>query len=239
MIENVKNVAGGLNQVAQNLKKMYVSFAEGKENMEAVELTKYDNRVINARELNKYYLAGGYSRYAIIKMSIIIITVAIDIFLILTSLRLNASTMIIIFLMTCFVFMNGKFIYINRNIFYRLRYRLMKLPVSKEFMFKATCYFQSCKYNDDGTYQLIVSSNEEVVEFNTNREIHQRCRNLSVGESIELFFYKLNLEDEDFVFNEVCYPCEVLKLKEYAKKYIKVSKRNPFTNEKIKKTRKI
>ena len=195
------------------------------------ELTMYDRRIIHYYELKMYYMFGGFSLYTIINFLLLFIAVIIDLLVMTGEFSLNVFGLIILICANTFFYLKGPFIYINRNVFYRMKNRIkIKYDFSQLEARKVTGIFLSCEKNEESELfdlKLCISGVEYT--FEVYKEIYQRTVYLRSGDYTEMFYLR-NVGDIDNYYLVL----DILDYKMYYKMYKKISKRNPKTNEKIK-----
>lgn len=195
------------------------------------ELTKYDKRIIHYYELMMYYKNGGFSKYTVVNIALLLISVIIDVLIITGMIPVNNITLVLIVLANGFIFMKGPFLFINRNILYRIKNRIdLNLNDEEIISRKETGVFKSCRKLEEDAGELIVEIDGISYGFNVSMELIQRCKYIQKNDYVEIFFLNDNGKAgiSQYVF-------EILNYKVYYQKYVKASKRNPKTNEKIKK----
>lgn len=195
-----------------------------------VSLTKYDRRIIHYYELILYYKYGGFSIYTIINYLLILISIIVDILVITGNYSVNILSSIILLCANIFIYLKGPFLFINRNVAYRIKNRIKtSYNLSNFEARKFSCVFHSCKKQQKGDlFDLKVNISGAEYIFTVHKEISQRTKYLNLDDYIEVFLLKnINENDEKYLV------IEVLDYKRYFQTYKKISRRNPQTNEKI------
>ncbi len=168
----------------------------------SVEMDNRDAKIISLKKRKLYMESGGFSIYGLIKMiwlmAIIILDISIGIGDWVYEVQGMGKT-ILLFLIGCniFLFRNGDFLYINRYIIFRFRYRLPYVNLEGARFYKNTLIYIKRFIEDEEYYIQVKLDKSTMVNIPVIKEIYSNAWRLYEGETIIAYYYKEQTETGD------------------------------------------
>lgn len=192
-----------------------------------VNLDDIDYILISAKEKNRYYSCGGYSKARLLKIFLLLLIVIIDVLGLI--LRLHTEKIILVFvILNLYLISNIDYLLHNKKILYRKKYPLVPIEANNHNLKKVYCSLIASTLKGDeieATFEIDGVRQTYAIQS----ELTDKLASLKRYDKVTCFFYSYKKDTE-----EILLFCDIMSYDEYYRKHILIasSKRRLFSKRK-------